>query len=89
MLALNSISKLDFSFLENNSIFKPLYKMIEIKIIIKAINNIKNSAKFIHWPLIIIFFIWNCLGFVFKSLNFFIIYSSSSIIMDLTSSAAS
>ena len=63
--------------------------MIEIKIIIKAINNIKNSAKFIHWPLIIIFFIWNCLGFVFKSLNFFIIYSSSSIIMDLTSSAAS
>ena len=29
--------------------------MIEIKIIIKAINNIKNSAKFIHWPLIIIF----------------------------------
>ena len=55
MLALNSISKLDFSFLENNSIFKPLYKMIEIKIIIKAINNIKNSAKFIHWPLIIIF----------------------------------
>ena len=70
MLALNSISKLDFSFLENNSIFKPLYKMIEIKIIIKAINIIKNSTKFIYWPLIIISFIWNDLVLLFKSLVF-------------------
>ena len=70
MLALNSISKLDFSFLENNSIFNPLYKMIEIKIIIKAINIIKNSTKFIYWPLIIISFIWNDLVLLFKSLIF-------------------